>query len=633
MNALSGLAMMAPEDCIYCNNLMPVEYGLRLRKGYREWAINIPGDEVNTIIPFEGQGSSVANDRLFAVTPLGIYNVTRFGEDAPAQMVSFADQSQPAGFGVWTEFTNDSTNRFLYYSDGRNGLHEYAESTDTWSVPVFNGPGFNVTNVAFVTSWKNRLWFVQEESGDAYYTDVDAVGGQVKKFTFGSKFQHGGDLKALYSWTIDGGDGIDDLLIAISRGGDVLIYKGIDPELAPDAPGGFSLVGSYFLGEVPESRRLGVDYGGELYLLSTFGITSIRDLLQGVVPDDAGKSPSSKISRYIRAELNAGKDELNWSMHIHPADGFLQVVTPYTTRKDAVQYTQNLLTRAWGMWRGVPTNCAETWNANYYMGDRQGRVYIYDGALDDTKLPGPEMNTGTILATGTGWTDAGGGAYNCDGTQTAESDLVLEISPPTVFNKRYTIQFRVENYVSGSVRIYLGNKAAFTTAASNNARIVSTIVSDGVGDTEIRIRASDDFVGTVSGVEVSLAAEQGSPINFDLLTSFQAPGGDGTTFKRVGFIRTMGVLQGLANISTNPIYDYQIGEEITAPPDIPPDAGNTWDNSVWDSDMWDFAQRAVSIPQGASGMGRVVAVAMRGSTNTRLNVVGFDVSYTTGGFL
>ena len=323
INALDPLIRMSDMDCVYTDNLMPSEYGLRLRKGYSEWANGITG-AVRTIIPFEGQAASAGSDRLFAVSENGIWDVTLFNDTSPAQLVTFFTTGPEAGYGVFTEFTNDASERYLMYADAQNGLHRYQEN-GVWDVsPITSEDGsFDVANVAFVMGWKNRLWFIEQDSGDAWYLPPDAIQGTVTKFTFGSKFTHGGELMGLWNWTVDGGDGVDDFLVAVSRGGDVLVYHGTDPIL-PD----FGLRGSYFIGEVPESRRLGVSHGGELYLLSTYGITSIRDLLQGHEPAHAG-SPSAKISRALRAEVQEGKDEFNWSLHNHPDDGFLQIVTPF----------------------------------------------------------------------------------------------------------------------------------------------------------------------------------------------------------------------------------------------------------------------------------------------------------------
>ena len=39
INAVDSLMMMPPEDALYTYNLMPSEYGMRLRQGYRQWAM------------------------------------------------------------------------------------------------------------------------------------------------------------------------------------------------------------------------------------------------------------------------------------------------------------------------------------------------------------------------------------------------------------------------------------------------------------------------------------------------------------------------------------------------------------------------------------------------------------------
>ncbi|MCA1807634.1 MAG: hypothetical protein LC687_07285, partial [Actinobacteria bacterium] len=82
VNAFDSLANMPPQDAIRMVNLMPTPVGLRLRQGYAEWANNI-GGEVRTIIPFEGQPQDGTQDKLFAVTGEGIFDVTSNGETSP----------------------------------------------------------------------------------------------------------------------------------------------------------------------------------------------------------------------------------------------------------------------------------------------------------------------------------------------------------------------------------------------------------------------------------------------------------------------------------------------------------------------------------------------------------------------
>lgn len=396
VNALDALMRMPPQDCIYAYNLMPSERGMQLRKGYREWANGAGTEDVRTILNYESQKQDSAQDRLWAVTKEGIYNVTTFGDTSPTKDVTFSSSADPAGYGVKCEFTNDASDHYMFYADAVNGLHQYKEGTG-WSIPTggtgagewyyTNSAGvdtaFPIADIAFVTVFKQRIWVVLEDSDDAWYLPVASVAGKLTKFTFGAKLDHGGDLMGLWTWSVDGGAGMDDLLVGVSRGGDLVVYQGNDPALND-----FGMIGSWFIGAVPNSRRITASYGAEMYILSSFGITSVRDLLQGAAANELRSSPSAKINKYLRVAIEQNITASEWSLNIHPGDGFLQVVTPDPGSNAYVQYNQNLNTKAWGMWEAVPMVSADTWNGEYYMGGENGKVYEYAGVLDGTLLDG-----------------------------------------------------------------------------------------------------------------------------------------------------------------------------------------------------------------------------------------------------
>ena len=73
VNAVDSLMMMPAEDSIYSYNLMPSEYGMQLRKGYKEWATNCIDDatknhDIRTILPFESNSQLLEFNKLFGVT-------------------------------------------------------------------------------------------------------------------------------------------------------------------------------------------------------------------------------------------------------------------------------------------------------------------------------------------------------------------------------------------------------------------------------------------------------------------------------------------------------------------------------------------------------------------------------------
>jgi hypothetical protein len=387
VNALSPFTAMKPEEALYLFNAVPSEYGVRLRKGYREWATGVAGD-VRTLIPYDSQGGVEDADRLFAVSENGIYNVTNFNTTAPAQEVAFTDQSEGAGYGVWTNFTTDAAENLVLYADEINGLHYYNGDTVTWYRPTITFPdATTIDDIAFIMTHKQRVWMVKRGGADAYYLAVDSVEGDAIKFNFGSKFEHGGTLRGLWSWTIDGGDGVDDFLIALGGGGDVLVYYGPDPSQQQ-----WSLRGNYFIGQPPQARRISTSYGGDLYLLSSYGIVSVRDLLNGVDYSNVKVGPAGSITRFLRDGVQQEPASYQWALNVHPRDGFLQIITPLRDISQGDtrhrQYVMNLLTQAWGWWRDVPMICSANQLGEYFIGGPDGVVYIYDGALDNTRLNG-----------------------------------------------------------------------------------------------------------------------------------------------------------------------------------------------------------------------------------------------------
>lgn len=654
VNAVDSLMMMPPQDCIYTYNLMPSEYGMRLRKGYRQWTTGCfedpqraPNVDVRSIIPFESNIQDAANDRLFAVTAEGIWDVTLFNTILPNQEAVFTQTADPAGYGVWTEFTGDAAGsglrgHYLFYADGLNGIWQYGEDTDAWTQPIsgtgagewsYNpdgggAVGFPVDNVAFVMVFKQRIWVILEDEDDAWYLPVASVTGELKKFNFGSKMPHGGNLVGLWNWTVDGGNGVDDMLVAISRGGDVIIYQGEDPEITPTEGVPWQTRGAWFIGAVPNSRRIVADYGPDLYVLSTYGLTSLNDLLRG--NPITGQTPSRKINRFLRADVENGKDSSAWQLVVHPADGFLQIVTPKPAQTPYIQYTQNLQTAAWGFWEGVPILGADSWSGDYYMGGEDGVVYINDGPLDNTELLNEDYFQDVNPVVGTGWTVPIALEFACDGTQVAETKYTTDLLVAQVIGQEYRISYRVKNSTLGYHKIQVGTTDITTNTSGSS--IYTEIYVATTADTTISLVGDADFVGTIYDVNISIAAGAGAAIGFRTLTSFQAPAGH-SNFNRVGFIRTIGILAGSAAINVSAVYDYKIEQRVTNPVQVPIAGTDLWDSSVWDSATWDSTIEGQSFTAGSLGMGRVFAVGVNGSANSRINIVGFDCLFTTGGYL
>ena len=130
----------------------------------------------------------------------------------------------------------------------------------------------------------------------------------------------------------------------------------------------------------------------------------------------------------------------------------------------------------------------------------------------------------------------------------------------------------------------------------------------------------------------TIAGDVGVAIDFTTLTAFQPYGEHGQIVK-TEFIRPSGILSGQANINIKAVYDYEVDAIINPPQGGGGTGSSLWDISLWDTAIWDYSTTGASVPLGADGIGHTMAVAMRGSAENRVTLIGWDVLYKTGGFL
>jgi hypothetical protein len=386
MDARVNVASDNMEVCLVADNLIPSEYGMRVRPGYRVWQENIGlPDEVRTVIPFAGVAEGGTDDRLFAVTNVGIYDVT-VQNAAPVLKLSFLSSLGDAGFGTYAHYVDQNGTDVLYYADGENGLHEYDEILDTWAIATGISSVVGATaplvlaNVVFIVSHKLRLWLVEKESTKGWYLPILSAKGEASEFFFAGKFKHGGELVGLYNWTVDGGAGRDDHLVAISRAGDVIPFTGDDPSSADT----WQNTGTFYIGDIPRGNRICSEYGADLYMLSTFGLTSMRDLLSGrTVSDITATSIGYRIARLLREDLKQLRDAPGWDIKFVTHEGLMMISVPQLLNGKYRQYVYSLAVGGWGRWDNVPLVSSDPWLGELMVGTKDGRVLRMDVEQDE----------------------------------------------------------------------------------------------------------------------------------------------------------------------------------------------------------------------------------------------------------
>lgn len=445
----SGFAM-PKADCPVLYNMIGAENGLRGRLGSAEWCTGLVGIADNTVraeLPFTGSHKNGSSNKLFATTSKGIYDVSA-SSGAPPLVVTFGIQTGDAGRGISQVVVNSSGGHFLVYCDEENGYYVYSEATTAWvkviqanavawaaatvyaaGARVSNGGltyttpaggtsanapatgpagtgaaivdntviwtyspsvgGVDPAQFVFVLAWKNRLWFVQKDTGVAWYLPIGfgaggSLYGTAVAFNFGAQFQHGGGLVGLYTWTADGGGGPDDRLVAVSGGGDVVIYAGIDPSVANT----FGIVGRWYIGGVPAGRQIATDHGGDLLLMSTTGIVPLTKIVQGVA-QDAEVYSTYKISNLFSRLASAYGNVNGWALKLHPEDNCLIVTVPTVEGQPTNQLAMSMVTKGWSQYRDLPIVSMAPWAGKLYFGTADGRVCVNTGSVDGVLISDP----------------------------------------------------------------------------------------------------------------------------------------------------------------------------------------------------------------------------------------------------
>ena len=334
-DAISPLAAMEPKYAVTLTNWVPRTGWCELRGGYNPWCQGLGSDSaVETLMAYR---PNTGQQKLFAAAGTVIADVSDNGviinevtglANAKFQHVMFT----PAGGANYLGIVNGADDYMLY-----NGT--------TWSVPVVTG--VNSSELVHINVFKRRIWFTQINSTSMWYLATDAIQGAATQFDLGAFMSKGGYMVGMATWTVDGGNGPDDLAVFITSEGQVIVYKGTDPDNA----NAWSLVGIFDLPK-PIGRRCFLRLGSDVILITQTGALPLSQAL----PFDPVASRSVAITNRIQnAMLLAGQQyfsNFGWQMISFPQQSLVLMNVPQVANSTQVQYVMNAITGAWTEFTG-----------------------------------------------------------------------------------------------------------------------------------------------------------------------------------------------------------------------------------------------------------------------------------------
>jgi hypothetical protein len=382
-NTLDAISMMDDKYAPILKNFIPTASSVSLRKGSSNHATGMSG-RIETLAAYNGATGS----KMFAAVNGNIYDVTAAGV-VGAPVVTGKTNAR------W-QHTNFATvgGQFMYMVNGVDAPLLYDGTTWT-SITAVSSPaitGVTTTNLINVSVFKNRLWFVENNSLRVWYLSADAIGGAANVLDLSGVFPRGGYLVAMGDWTLDAGDGVDDLAVFISSEGEVAVYQGTDPSTAAT----WALNGIYQVGS-PIGRRCLTKFASELLIINQDGLQLMSAALSSSRAYKQ-QSVTDKIQPTIGQSIQVYGGNYGWETILFPKEDCIFMNVPITGASQ--QYLMNTRTNGWCQITGWDASCFEVMNDMIYFGTTDKVMKAFDGTSDaGTAINGEALQAFSYMGT------------------------------------------------------------------------------------------------------------------------------------------------------------------------------------------------------------------------------------------
>lgn len=316
--------------------------------------------------------SSATTQKMFVTTDSGIYDVSAAGAVGAAVSVL------TSGWGDTVNFAT-SAGQYLYYVNGVDAARYY-DGTN-WVASTITGPA--LTSLKSVETYRQRLYFLQNDFLGFYYIPADSINGAATAFRIGSLCRLGGEVTAHGTWTIDGGSGPDDHYVLATSEGEIVVFRGSDPAVTAN----WAYVGTYYIGKPLGGNSL-TKFGGDLLYLCENGLIPLSSSIASTTRDY-----STAITLRVQPTLaNAAAlygSQTGWGIHVCPTRALLLINIPTDTSVSS-QFVYNTYSGGWSTF--------SAWNAKSFI-EFNGSTYFSTGTVVAKAFTGYDDFGANIVAT------------------------------------------------------------------------------------------------------------------------------------------------------------------------------------------------------------------------------------------
>jgi len=371
LNTMDPPELMKPGYATEIINWWPNENGLTTRGGSSPWNVGFNGFPVKTVMQWN-------SSTLFGVADSDIFSLYDTPQNDQEAQLSYTGLTESRL--SWVNFSNDG-GTFLCVCNGADAPLYYDGEEWTEAAFTLDSETFDATGFFAVTSHLSRLWWLKKDSQSVYYSATNAIQGAVTEFPVGAYLQRGGSLACFGALTQDGLTGSNDLFVIVSSEGEVLLYKGTNPDEASS----WQLVGH---GQIPRpvgAPRCVAKLGPDLVVMTESGLVSINTAMSKEYPGlDA--TISDKIRSHWDNHLATYGNGEGYDLCVYHGRDLIMVNLPGPL--GCTQLIVNPSTKAWGQIQGWENiNCLCEYQGRLVGGGNTAVFaldYLYMDAVNGT---------------------------------------------------------------------------------------------------------------------------------------------------------------------------------------------------------------------------------------------------------
>jgi hypothetical protein len=331
------------------------------RSGTRILSHHADAKPIETIIPFYGVPSSML--------------VATNGELCHSSDMTLLIDGFTGNDWSWTSFSNLGEEDYTLMANGRDGVWSWNGSglpvKEVITAPVSEA-WFDADDVNIIITHMNRVWMADNNNLVVAYLPLQQKNGEVKFLPLNAIFKRGGSIRAMYTWSIDGGAGLDDKIVIFTSNGECAIYGGTDPD------SDWSLVG-IFRFDSPMSKHCVINFGGDLYILTSTGLLPMSTVIRAEM-EQLGQYDKNVVSAFRNIAMPQ-RNIPGWSVVLDHGNGRVVCNLPKGYQNVYTQLVRNMADPAWVEWSNVKSRCWCWFQDKLWFGDDSGNFWAMDRTL------------------------------------------------------------------------------------------------------------------------------------------------------------------------------------------------------------------------------------------------------------